>query len=149
MLIPRLSYSEESGRHERLLTGNRFSIGRSANQDDLLADSRVSRNLAVILGQGAACGLIDLGSNHGTFVNAKHIERTGVTSGDLLQMDSDREPKILFETGSGTESDQTGVPLARRVELPFGLVINSRHNLKCFPACMDACTLGILLWPAS
>jgi cardiolipin synthase A/B len=73
------------------------SIGRSEENDIVVADSLVSRRHARITLADGACTLTDLGTGNGTFVNGDRVEgRRRLTPGDVLGIGGAEEFR-LFE----------------------------------------------------
>jgi pSer/pThr/pTyr-binding forkhead associated (FHA) protein len=68
------------------LTGDRLTVGRSADSDIMLDDVTVSRHHAQFLADGDGWVLADMGSLNGTYVNRRPTERLRLTSGDLIQI---------------------------------------------------------------
>jgi EAL domain-containing protein (putative c-di-GMP-specific phosphodiesterase class I) len=61
-----------------------FTIGRIDTADLQIDSTRVSREHAVIVREGDAYRIRDLGSTNGTFVNGERIEETPLHEGDLV-----------------------------------------------------------------
>jgi sigma-B regulation protein RsbU (phosphoserine phosphatase) len=61
-----------------------FRIGRLAENDLVLRDSRASREHARILYEGGAYVLEDLESSHGVFVNGERVKRKKLRDGDRI-----------------------------------------------------------------
>lgn len=71
------------------LTGDRVEIGRDpANSLLLDRDQMVSRRHAVLLRQGNAYVIQDLGSTNGTYVNGVRVEWAPLNTGDVVQIGS-------------------------------------------------------------
>lgn len=68
------------------LTGERLSLGRSADNTIMLDDVTVSRHHAELVPDGDGWAIVDMGSLNGTYVNRSSIERRHLTSGDLIQI---------------------------------------------------------------
>lgn len=73
--------------------GSRFAlgpgktlIGRHPDSDIFLDDVTVSRRHAEVLQDGSVFTVSDVGSLNGTYLNRERIERSGLHSGDELQI---------------------------------------------------------------
>ncbi|CCO07181.1 FhaA domain-containing protein [Desulforamulus hydrothermalis] len=66
------------------LTDYRTSIGRRDTCDIVLADSSVSRRHAQIEKTGGRFWLTDLNSTNGTYVNGLPVDKTELTTGDVI-----------------------------------------------------------------
>jgi pSer/pThr/pTyr-binding forkhead associated (FHA) protein len=70
-----LVYEGDSLREQRELNAARISIGRSKDNDIVLANPHVSGHHAVIECEGEAYTLVDNSSANGSFINGKKIEQ--------------------------------------------------------------------------
>src|SRR5258708_36402469 len=52
-----------------------YTVGRKVDRDLVIADPRVSREHATILSENGEFFVVDLGSEHGTFVNGEKVDR--------------------------------------------------------------------------
>jgi pSer/pThr/pTyr-binding forkhead associated (FHA) protein len=68
------------------LSGERLTVGRSADADIMLDDVTVSRHHAEFVADGDAWVLVDMGSLNGTYVNRGSVERHPLVSGDMIQI---------------------------------------------------------------
>ncbi len=68
------------------LSGERLTVGRSADADIMLDDVTVSRHHAEFVADGEGWALVDMGSLNGTYVNRHSVERHPLTSGDMIQI---------------------------------------------------------------
>ncbi len=68
------------------LSGDRLTVGRSADTDIMLDDVTVSRHHAEFVAEQDGWALVDMGSLNGTYVNRDSIERRQLASGDLIQI---------------------------------------------------------------
>jgi hypothetical protein len=85
-----------------------ISVGRSDNQDIVIAESEVSREHALFRRRGAACEVEDLKSGLGTLVDGRAIKVHGLQHGNLIQIGT-----LKIEFGQSAE------PLARGPNLRF------------------------------
>src|SRR5271154_5266972 len=82
----RLVVIEPNGtRREMLVTPLPFRIGRQAENELTLRDSRISRQQAQILSVNGALVLEDSGSRHGTFVNGRKVLRHELQPNDKIE----------------------------------------------------------------
>jgi hypothetical protein len=86
-----------------LLDGTALTIGRSPDNDLVLADGRVSRHHARISSRAGRLVLTDLGSTNGTLVNGARVTEIVLGFGDELAMGTTRIDVVAIaaETGSG------------------------------------------------
>ena len=68
------------------LEGDQVSVGRVPGNDIQLDDVTVSRQHAVLVRQGSAWLVRDLGSLNGTYVNSARVEEAVVQHGDEVQV---------------------------------------------------------------
>lgn len=68
------------------LDGDHVSVGRVPGNDIQLDDVTVSRQHAVLVRQGSAWLVRDLGSLNGTYVNSARVEEVLVQHGDEVQV---------------------------------------------------------------
>ena len=68
------------------LSGQRLTVGRSADADIMLDDVTVSRHHAEFVADGEDWVLVDMGSLNGTYVNRRSIERHRLVSGEMIQI---------------------------------------------------------------
>jgi phosphoserine phosphatase RsbU/P len=101
MAIVSLSYSDAEGPHSVDLDRESTSIGRSPDQNIVLSDPCVSRHHAVIVRENEIYTVIDQSSTHGTFLNARRIERALLSFEDVLQMGSLTGPQLRFHLREG------------------------------------------------
>ncbi|HWD00107.1 MAG TPA: SpoIIE family protein phosphatase [Candidatus Sulfopaludibacter sp.] len=93
-----------------------FSIGRGADSNLIIRDSRASRNHARILVEDGDYVLEDQGSRHGTFVNGSRVERHTLRNSDRVEFGAHdsyvltfapdgEELKRLMEQAGGVEKN--------------------------------------------
>jgi len=68
------------------LEGDQVTIGRIPDNDIQLDDFTVSRQHAVLVKQGSAWVVRDLGSLNGTYVNSARVDEVSVQHGDEVQI---------------------------------------------------------------
>jgi sigma-B regulation protein RsbU (phosphoserine phosphatase) len=73
-----------------------FNIGRQPESNLIVRDSRVSRAHARILVENGEYVLEDLGSRHGTFVNAKRITRQLLANSDKIEFGAQDSYQLIF-----------------------------------------------------
>ncbi|MGA2650209.1 MAG: SpoIIE family protein phosphatase [Terracidiphilus sp.] len=101
LLNPTLNYSDADGDHSFVLDSDFTSIGRSAGQDLVLHDPRISRKHAVISRENGVFQVLDQGSTHGSFVIGARIEQAALKDGDVLQLGSLVGLKLHFRSTAG------------------------------------------------
>jgi serine phosphatase RsbU (regulator of sigma subunit) len=83
--VPKLVVEEPSGdRREVEVKPLPFHVGRQATNELPLRDSRISRQHARIVESDGKFVLEDMGSKHGTFVNAEKITKRELRTGDVI-----------------------------------------------------------------
>jgi serine phosphatase RsbU (regulator of sigma subunit)/DNA-binding response OmpR family regulator len=101
----RFRYLDESGREcWTAITSPRFTIGRSNNNEMVLAKMSVSRSQAEVLAQNGEFILRDLDSKHGTFVNATRIEQAVLQHGDRIRLGGPQGQILTFHRGDLLQS---------------------------------------------
>ncbi len=83
-----------------------FTLGRLAGSDLHLEQQQVSREHAVIDHDGDHYFIVDRGSRHGTFVNGMRTEKTGLRTGDQIQLGS-TNVMLLFEAEAAETTART------------------------------------------
>jgi len=68
------------------VVGEQTTLGRVPDCDIQLDDFTVSRQHAVVVRQGSAWLIRDLGSLNGTYVNGERVEEAALTQGDDVQI---------------------------------------------------------------
>lgn len=102
LLNPTLNYTDADGDHSFVLDRDSTSIGRSAGQDLVLHDPRISRKHVVVSRESGAYVVLDQSSTHGSFVNGARIEKAALKDGDVLQLGSLVGLKLHFRSTAGT-----------------------------------------------
>ena len=93
----------EPGRSPRRIpvTGAPIHIGRGAECELVLRDSKVSRRHARLVGRDGALVLTDLGSTNGTMVNGRRVSEMALGAGDRIELG---ETSLVIQAAS-TEPD--------------------------------------------
>ena len=78
------------------LTPLPFQIGRQADKDLILRDSRVSRMHARIVAEEGEYRIEDAGSRHGTFVNGKRIDKQPLHNSDKIEFGVEDSYRLIF-----------------------------------------------------
>jgi phosphoserine phosphatase RsbU/P len=102
---PTLTYSDADGEHTFVLDRESTSIGRSADQDFVLNDPRVSRKHAVIVRENDVYTVVDQGSTHGTYLNGERIAQATLKDGDVLHLGSLVGSKLRFQLTAGAKEN--------------------------------------------
>lgn len=74
-----------------------FTIGRKTDKDLVIADSRVSRDHAMLVQEGADVFVVDQASRHGTYVNAEKIERKKLQRNDRIDFGARDAAYVIFD----------------------------------------------------
>ena len=120
----RLVVIEPSGtRREVPVASFPFRIGRQAENELSLRDSRISRQQAQIVQANGALVLEDMGSRHGTFVNGQKIERHELRPNDTIEFGMADTFRLIFLAGEGARIAE----LVGRVEAPAPAEAGSRE----------------------
>ena len=106
-----IRYLDSGGWHSVVLDAPSTSIGRSTQQDIVLADPKVSRLHALILRDNRTYSIIDQNSTGGTFLNGQPIQRAILKHADVLQFGSLTGAKLRFfeEPEAHTPEDATSL----------------------------------------
>ena len=83
------------------MTGAPIHIGRGAECELVLRDSKVSRRHARLVGRNGALVLTDLGSTNGTMVNGRRVNEMALGAGDRIELG---ETSLVIQAAS-TEPD--------------------------------------------
>jgi hypothetical protein len=76
----------DRGEHVHEFDGSQLTIGRAADNDLVLADSRVSRHHARIAGRRGTLVYADLGSTNGSRVNGVQVGELVLGAGDRIEL---------------------------------------------------------------
>ena len=80
---------DESRQEEINVTHTPFTIGRLQDRDLVLAHAFISRDHAAIVYEKGQFHVVDCGSRHGTFLNAKPLlDREALKPGDEIRLGS-------------------------------------------------------------
>lgn len=99
---PFLAVVEPNGRRQLIkISKSPFQIGRLAECELSLRDSRISRQHAQVVSEDEAYYLEDLNSRHGTFVNTKRVTRHKLIPNDRIEFGVEDSYHLIFtyETG--------------------------------------------------
>lgn len=119
----RLVVVEPNGsRREVPLASFPFRIGRQAENELTLRDSRISRQQAQILQTNGALVLEDMGSRHGTFVNGQKILSHKLQSNDAIEFGVADTYRLIYISEGATIEELVG-----RVEAPAPAESGSRE----------------------
>ena len=99
-----------------------FRIGRQAENELTLRDSRISRQQAQILQTNGALVLEDMGSRHGTFVNGQKILSHRLQSNDAIEFGVADTYRLIYISEGATIEELVG-----RVEAPAPAESGSRE----------------------
>ncbi|HVN27716.1 MAG TPA: FHA domain-containing protein [Candidatus Binataceae bacterium] len=77
---------DATGKSFPIQTGKETTIGRSLDNDIVLADASVSRHHASIAAAGGGYRMRDLGSQNGTFVRGERINDASLSNGDPVRV---------------------------------------------------------------
>jgi sigma-B regulation protein RsbU (phosphoserine phosphatase) len=105
--LPSLVYSDANGEHLIRLEPASTFIGRSVDQNLVLAESYVSRRHAAIHRLNGYFELVDEKSSHGTFLNGTRISRARLNTGDTLQFGSPTAPAYRFQNHLVNDEEPT------------------------------------------
>ncbi|MFN2460370.1 MAG: FHA domain-containing protein [Candidatus Velthaea sp.] len=73
-------------------------IGRADDNDVIVADARVSRHHARVVGDGEAFAIEDAGSSNGTFVDGRAARRERLTAGSIVTV-GDTYLRVVTDAG--------------------------------------------------
>src|SRR6185436_19551679 len=103
---PFLAVVEPNGKRQLVkITKSPFMVGRLADCELSLRDSRISRNHSQIITEDAQYFLEDCNSRHGTFVNGKKITRHKLVPNDRVDFGIEDSYHLIFTYESG-ETDR-------------------------------------------
>ena len=97
-----LAVTDPGGHRTRVEIGRLpFRIGRQADSELILRDSRASRNHARIVFEEGAYAVEDAGSRHGVWVNGRRVARQALRNGDRIEFGFPDSYQLAFVTGAG------------------------------------------------
>jgi serine phosphatase RsbU (regulator of sigma subunit)/pSer/pThr/pTyr-binding forkhead associated (FHA) protein len=99
-----------------------FRIGRQAENELTLRDSRISRQQAQITADNGTFVIEDMGSRHGTFVNGEKIVRRELKPNDRIDFGMNDSYKLVYIGDNATIEE-----LVERVEAPAPTEATSRE----------------------
>lgn len=119
---PRIVIIEPNGtRRETQITALPFRIGRQADNELTLRDSRISRQQAQITADNSNFVIEDMGSRHGTFVNGERVLRHELKPKDRIDFGMQDSYKLIYIGDSATIEE-----LVEKVEAPAPTEAGSR-----------------------
>jgi phosphoserine phosphatase RsbU/P len=129
---------DPSGHRSRMeIAALPFKIGRQADNDLILRDSRASREHARIVRDGAEYKIEDAGSRYGVFVNGKRVESHALRNSDRIEFGFPDSYQLVFAM-EGAELnrliDQFG---AHEKSGPIGGAPGAGANLAKLRAILD------------
>jgi len=128
-----------------LVEGATATIGRSSNNDIVIADQHVSRNHAVIRYRDGLFLISDLNSSNGTFVNDTRInEPFPLFAGDVIRL---FVPTIEFLVADADHVPQAAPAAAAPRPVSGGgqaalLIANGPQEGQVIPLLLDSVTIG-------
>lgn len=92
-----LIVASPSGHRRRIaLDKTPFTIGRQADNDLVIRDTRASRRHARIVEEDGAYVIEDLDSKHGVTVNGERVRRRALRSGDVIRFGFEDSDEVTF-----------------------------------------------------
>jgi sigma-B regulation protein RsbU (phosphoserine phosphatase) len=99
---PFLAVVEPNGKRQLVrISKSPFSIGRLAECELSLRDSRISRQHAQVVAEDDSFYIEDLNSRHGTYVNGKRVTRCKLSPNDRIDFGVDDSYYLVFTYESG------------------------------------------------
>jgi phosphoserine phosphatase RsbU/P len=114
-----------------------FKIGRQADNDLILRDSRASREHARIVRQGAEYRIEDAGSLHGVHVNGKRVESQALHNADRIEFGFPDSYQLIFALDGAELNRLIGQFGAHEKSGPVGGVTGAGANLAKLRAILD------------
>ncbi|MBA2379174.1 MAG: FHA domain-containing protein [Blastocatellia bacterium] len=121
MLEVILTYSAPKGSREIPLTGERLSIGRGGDADEVIADQGLSRLHATIYREGNRVWIVDENSSNGTFVNGSPVNPGGspLQSGDRISIGNETVLHVrIAEARAAAQPPPAAHPMATATTAP-------------------------------
>ncbi len=101
----RFRYLDDDGKERwAAIMPPKFTIGRSSNNNLVLAKMNISRAQAEVAVENDEYVLRDLGSKHGTFVNGARIEHAVLNHGDRIRLGGLQGEVLTFHKGDLLQS---------------------------------------------
>lgn len=120
MGTPSLIVVAPNGHRTRVeITQIPFRIGRQADNDLVIRDSRASRNHARILFEEGCYAIEDAGSRHGLYVNGRRVQRHRLASGDRIELGVTDSYQLFF-TPEGAEMTRMVETVGASSNVPVG-----------------------------
>ena len=114
-----------------------FKIGRQADNDLILRDSRASREHARIVRKGGEYSVEDAGSLHGVYVNGKRVESHALRNSDRIEFGFPDSYQLIFAMDGAELNRLIGQFGAHEKTGPMGSVPGAGANLAKLRAILD------------
>ena len=114
-----------------------FKIGRQADNDLILRDSRASREHARIVRKGGEYTVEDAGSLHGVYVNGKRVESHALRNSDRIEFGFPDSYQLIFAVDGAELNRLIGQFGAHEKTGPMGSVPGAGANLAKLRAILD------------
>jgi serine phosphatase RsbU (regulator of sigma subunit) len=146
----RLRHLDENGKERwSSIVPPKFTIGRSSNNDLVVAHLSVSRVHAEIRVQDGDYWIYDLGSKHGTYLNGAKLEKAKLTNGDRIQVGGLQGAALTFHKGDLLQSllslsdsrPEASLPLRDFREI--GMLLATFRALSSIPLLDDLLSLVV------
>jgi serine phosphatase RsbU (regulator of sigma subunit) len=147
----RFRYIDETGNERWIaIVSPRLTIGRSSNNDLVLAKTNISRSQAeVVAEENGGYTLRDLRSKHGTFVNGARIEQVVLNHGDRIRLGGLQGEALTFHKGdllqsllaSSGSKLEAGLPVHGFREM--GMLLATFRALSAIPLLDDLLNLVV------
>lgn len=94
-----LEFTNEKGKHEIELVGEKFSLGRGGDVDYRIDDQGLSRVNSVFYQEDSKVWIVDQNSTNGTFVNGSRVGANGapIEHGDTIKVGNHTNLYVSFE----------------------------------------------------
>lgn len=147
----RFRYLDEAGKERWIaILPPRLTIGRSSDNDLVLARMNISRSQAEVVAEESGEYILrDLGSKHGTFVNGAQIQQAVLSHGDRIRLGGLQGEAFTFHKGdllqsllaSSGSKPEAGLPVRGFREM--GMLLSTFHALSSIPLLDDLLNLVV------